>query len=132
VPALIKEWQDLVLEYGFAYGKNGQALWGKTTFHAITTGGPQEAYGPQGYNHFTIRQLLAPLEQTANLCGMKFLAPLVVHRSLSLSTDAEVSPHARIYQAALEALMAGTLDLAAAAKAERLNDLFASDSKETV
>jgi hypothetical protein len=63
---------------------------------------------------------------------MKFLAPLVVHRSLSLSTDAEVSPHARIYQAALEALMAGTLDLAAAAKAERLNDLFASDSKETV
>src|SRR3954466_682289 len=28
-PALLKEWQDLVLEYGFAYGPEGQALGGK-------------------------------------------------------------------------------------------------------
>ncbi|CAH8182184.1 Glutathione-regulated potassium-efflux system ancillary protein KefG [Vibrio aestuarianus] len=25
-PALLKEWQDLVLEYGFAYGQEGTAL----------------------------------------------------------------------------------------------------------
>ncbi|GHD32464.1 NAD(P)H-dependent oxidoreductase [Halioglobus pacificus] len=28
-PAILKEWQDLVLEYGFAYGKDGNALHGK-------------------------------------------------------------------------------------------------------
>lgn len=28
-PAILKEWQDLVLEYGFAYGREGKALHGK-------------------------------------------------------------------------------------------------------
>ncbi len=30
-PAIIKEWQDLVLEFGFAYGPGGTALEGKIT-----------------------------------------------------------------------------------------------------
>jgi len=29
-PALLKEWQDLVLEHGFAYGKGGSKLAGKS------------------------------------------------------------------------------------------------------
>ncbi|MCV5747032.1 NAD(P)H-dependent oxidoreductase, partial [Escherichia coli] len=29
-PAILKEWQDLVLEYGFAYGTEGTELQGKT------------------------------------------------------------------------------------------------------
>ena len=28
-PSIVKEWQDLVLEHGFAYGKTGRALEGK-------------------------------------------------------------------------------------------------------
>lgn len=28
-PSILKEWQDLVLEYGFAYGSSGTALHGK-------------------------------------------------------------------------------------------------------
>ena len=28
-PPILKEWQDLVLEYGFAYGEGGDALAGK-------------------------------------------------------------------------------------------------------
>src|SRR5215212_5654509 len=40
-PALVKEWQDLVLEYGWAYGKGGDKLKGKLTLNAISTGGPQ-------------------------------------------------------------------------------------------
>jgi len=78
-PAILKEWQDLVLEWGFAYGDNGTALRGKKFLTAITTGGPPEAYRREGFNYFTIRELLAPFEQTARLCGMEYLAPFVVH-----------------------------------------------------
>lgn len=38
-PAILKEWCDLVLEYGYAYGQEGTALHGKQWLSAITTGG---------------------------------------------------------------------------------------------
>ena len=125
-PALVKEWLDLVLEYGFAYGEGGDALRGKLMLNAATTGGPQEAYDPSGYNRFTVRQFLAPFDQTAHLCGMRYLAPFVVHRSLAMAGPAEVEPHARQYRGLIEALRDGTLDLDAAARAERVNELLGS------
>ena len=42
-PAILKEWEDLVLEYGFAYGVGGTKLHGKLFLTAITTGAPREA-----------------------------------------------------------------------------------------
>jgi len=78
-PAMIKQWEDLVLEHGWAYGREGNALAGKTMLNAMTAGGPQEAYQTEGYNRYTIRQFLAPFEQTARLCKMHYLPPFVVH-----------------------------------------------------
>lgn len=121
-PALVKEWQDLVLEHGWAYGTDGVALKGKITFNAITTGGPAHAYRADGYNRFRVRELLAPFEQTANLCGMRYLAPFVVHASLRLATDADVAPYARDYRRLLAALAEDRLDLNAAARAESTNE----------
>ena len=43
VPAILKEWQDLVLEHGWAYGHVGNALKSKWFFNALTTGGRREA-----------------------------------------------------------------------------------------
>ena len=45
-PAILKQWQDLVLEYGFAFGKNGTRLHGKLVLTAISTGGPSSAAAP--------------------------------------------------------------------------------------
>jgi glutathione-regulated potassium-efflux system ancillary protein KefG len=78
-PPILKQWQDLVLEHGWAYGSKGKALQGKVMVCALSTGGGAGAYGPEGYNRHTIRELLAPLEQTAALCGMRFLPPWVVY-----------------------------------------------------
>jgi len=78
-PAIMKEWLDLVLEHGFAYGDKGTALRGKRAMTAITTGGPQESYHASGFNRYPIGHLLAPFEQTARLCGMEYLEPFVVH-----------------------------------------------------
>ena len=85
-PAIVKEWFDLVLEHAWAYGSTGKALEGKTTFQALTAGGSQENYSPDGLNLYTIRELTAPFKATANLCGMDWLPPfsvLGIHQGLS-------------------------------------------------
>jgi len=128
-PALVKEWQDLVLEYGWAYGKGGDKLKGKLTLNAISTGGPQFAYRKDGYNRFTMRELLSPFDQTAHLCGMKFLAPFVLHSSLRVETDEHLAPHAEAYRRLLEALRDETLDVERAMKAEKLDELDALISR---
>lgn len=71
-PALLKQWQDLVLEHGWAYGKNGNALIGKRIFNVLTSGGSSKAYQKGGYNRYTIQEYLKPFEQTANLCNMVY------------------------------------------------------------
>jgi glutathione-regulated potassium-efflux system ancillary protein KefG len=119
-PAILKEWQDLVLEHGWAYGTDGDALEGKLLMNAITTGGVEETYCRQGSNHYTMRELLAPVEQTARLCGMEFLPPFVVHGTHSL-TEREIDGHASDYRRTLEALRDGHLDVERVSGLVRLN-----------
>jgi glutathione-regulated potassium-efflux system ancillary protein KefG len=120
-PAILKEWQDLVLEHGWAYGSLGHALDGKIVMNVITTGGKEIAYHTEGKNHFTIRQLLAPLEQTANLCRMIFLAPFVVHGTHSI-TEAEIDKYRGDYREMVTALRENRVDIDQAHRASRIND----------
>jgi glutathione-regulated potassium-efflux system ancillary protein KefG len=110
---------DLVLEHGWAYGSKGRALVGKTLMTALTTGGGEAAYHHEGRNRHTLRELLAPVEQTARLCGMRWLPPFVVYGTHRL-TPAEVERAADEYARVLEALRDGALDLDAIAGAPRL------------
>jgi len=79
-PALLKKWLDDVFSYNFAYGAEGDKLKGKDLFLSFTVGGPEESYDPLGYNHFTVEQLIHPLQQTAYLAGMNFRPPVYTHR----------------------------------------------------
>ena len=78
-PALLKEWIDLVLERGFAYGRGGTALAGKELLQAVSAGGPKSAYGPDGYHFYSLAEFLRPFERTASLCNMKYLDPFVIY-----------------------------------------------------
>lgn len=106
-PAIMKEWIDLVLEYGFAYGEGGDRLRGKSWVHALTTGGPEDSYRQGGYNRYSIPQFLAPLEQTAELCGMRFLPPFVAYGTLRADPRREVPEICDRYEAMLRALVVG-------------------------
>jgi len=105
-PAILKEWQDLVLEHGWAYGSRGTALRGKRLLCAISTGGREAAYRRDGFNRFTIRELLAPIEQTAFLCGVEFLPPFVVHGTHAMSDD-EIVAQAALWRRSVEVLRDG-------------------------
>ena len=117
-PSLVKEWEDLVLEHGFAYGRGGAALKGKTMMLAVTAAGPRDAYTRRGYQRYAIRTFLTPLEQTAHLCDMTFPAPYVLYSSLNAPADGLVEPHAEGYQRLLEALRDDRYDFASVADAD--------------
>lgn len=124
-PAILKQWQDLVLEYGFAYGKNATKLHGKLVLTAISTGGPSSAYQREGYNYFTVRELLAPFEQTVRLCGMTYLPPFVVPGVLWMQDQEELSTYGSVYRRALEALRDNALDLSDVMRLDTLNQAMA-------
>lgn len=115
-PALVKEWLDLVWEHGFAYGHQGDRLKGKILQLAVTTGGPQEAYRPEGYQHYELRTFLTPFEQAARLAQMRFLAPYVLHGALR----ADPASHAQGFLRLMTALRDERLDLMAAETADIL------------
>jgi len=120
-PAILKEWQDLVLEHGFAYGSRGTALHGKIFFNALTAGGLEAAYRAEGYNHFTIRELLHPIEQTAVLCGMTYLPPFAIFGARTAVEEGRTSQHVADWTRVLEALRDDQLDIAVAQDLPQLN-----------
>lgn len=105
-PPLLKEWMDRVLEHGFAYGEGGDALHGKHFLQVLTTAGNESRYRHGGLNHFTMRELLRPFEQSAHLCGLVTHAPLVAHGVRNLTDDA-LQTFAQRYRMLIEELTAG-------------------------
>jgi glutathione-regulated potassium-efflux system ancillary protein KefF len=96
MPPLMKLWLDEVLAFGWAYGPGGRAVAGKDLWLVATTGGPQESYRPDSYNRYFFDAFLPPYEQTAALCGMRFLPPLMLHGAHRASAD-DVAAHARTF-----------------------------------
>ncbi len=119
-PAILKEWIDLVLEHGWAFGQDGHALRGKILLNAITTGSPPEAYQADGNNRYPIRRLLLPFEQTANLCGMRYLAPFCV-QGVFAAEHATLDRAVEEYGAVLNALCQDGIDLDRAESAEMMS-----------
>lgn len=77
-PPLLKQWLDLVLQHGWAYGRNGDQLKDKKVMHIISSGGTFEAYSAAGKNRYTYMELLRPFELTYKLCGMHQLPPYII------------------------------------------------------
>ena len=122
-PAIVKEWMDLVLEHGWAYGKQGNALKDKYTFQAISTGADESTYYEDGANGFTLDSLTSPFHATVTLCKMKKLPPFLVngvHRGMAKDKLAE---HTKCYQNLLAKLSDDSTDIDAAISSGLLNNI---------
>ncbi len=93
---LMKLWVDEVLSFGWAYGPGGTALRGKDVWLVASTGGPQDSYRPDSYNRYFFEAFLPPYEQTAALCGMRFIPPMAIHGAHRV-TEAELVEQAHVY-----------------------------------
>ncbi|MDP9043612.1 MAG: NAD(P)H-dependent oxidoreductase [Pseudomonadota bacterium] len=96
MPPLMKLWLDEVLSFGWAYGPGGTALRGKDLWLVVTTGGPADAYRADGDNGYAFSAFLPPYQQTATLCGMRFLPPLVLHGAHRVE-EADLAAHLEHY-----------------------------------
>lgn len=105
-PAIIKQWQDLVLEHGWAYGHTGTALRGKRLGNVITAGAQQAAYQQEGWHRYPLEEFLLPFKQMAMLCNMLYLPPFVVYGTHQMD-NSSINEHAVSYKQYLEQLRDG-------------------------
>lgn len=122
-PAIFKEWQDLVLEHGWAYGSKGQALQGKHFFNVVTTGAPKSSFQKDGMQGHTVREFLSPFSQMAKLCGMTSLPPFVVH-GMHVVEDERNCQHQNRYHHLLQLFADNKVDIEQIQKMEYLNELI--------
>lgn len=126
-PALIKEWIDLVLEHGFAYGSGGDKLSGKMFMNVISAAGPQEAYQPEGYQHYPLRTFLTPLEQTARLCHMRYLAPYALFSALDVDGKNVLKNHIDGYRSLINAICGDVFDIQRSLEVEIITSATVND-----
>lgn len=86
-PALLKQYLDDVLTYGWAYGSNGTALRGKDLLIAVSPGGDAGKYTQEGEVGFSVDELLSPFHATSNLIRTNYLAPFITAGTMSISTQ---------------------------------------------
>lgn len=122
-PAILKEWFDLVLQHGFAYGLKGHNLEGKQVLSIISTGGNKEVYCKEGRNHFTINEFLVPFKQSAILCGMEYLPPYVIYGSHTLNNP-DIEKQTTKYKKLLTGLRDGNWGSDQIESAQYFNDIL--------
>lgn len=127
-PALIKQWLDLVLEHGWAYGHHGNAVRGKRLMCAISCGSDRGAYAPGGDNQYPLNQFLLPFRQTAAFCGMTWLPPFVAYGN-HWNAAASLEAYAASYAAVLGALATDQLPPASLEAIEHVNDILPSATR---
>jgi glutathione-regulated potassium-efflux system ancillary protein KefF len=111
-PPLMSLWFEKVLARGWAYGKGGTALHGKSCLWVPTTGGDLSAYRAGGMHGHTFDQFIPPIEQTARFCGMSWLPPLVLHGSHHAS-DEQLEERGKEYRRCLSSFLASQPQMSA-------------------
>ena len=90
MPAILKQWFDVVFQYQFAYGSNGDKLKNKNFVPSFKVGAPENEYHTLREHHFRIYEFCKNLEQTAYYARMNYIDPIYFHgTSLSAGYTAD-------------------------------------------
>lgn len=121
-PSLLKEWQDVVLTHGFAYGSTGNALYNKQFLCAVSAGGSQKSYRSSGMFQYNLRSALSPLEMTCNLVGMDFIPPFALYSAAASVNNGALTQHLQQWRQLILALTQDRFDIRKAQKYEFINN----------
>ncbi|MCU7837108.1 MAG: NAD(P)H-dependent oxidoreductase [gamma proteobacterium symbiont of Taylorina sp.] len=105
VPALLKQWQEMVLSRQFLLGDgdHGCALQGKSAMAVVTAGHKHQSYQQGGEDNYNVEEFLRPLEQLSVHCGMHYHSPLILHQAHKAS-ETELTQFSRLYSQRIEQL----------------------------
>ncbi len=86
-PAILKKWFDDILLPGFAYARGGDKLLNKEFMVVTTVGAMEEGYRAGGFNHYTIDELLRPIQQLTYYVKAKYIPPYPIYESVFISPE---------------------------------------------
>ncbi|SFS63208.1 NAD(P)H-dependent oxidoreductase [Paenibacillus sp. BC26] len=86
-PTLLKRWFDTVLQYGWAYGPDGSKTAGKEIGVAISTYGSEASYQPDGFNRYTLEEILRPIDALAHFISASYLPHFALSDVSNLSDE---------------------------------------------
>lgn len=95
-PSLLKEWFDIVLEYGFAHGGNYK-LKDKSFAVAISCGGGEEDFCERGKDKKTVEEFLFPFAITANYIKMKYKKAFISYKTESTLSEDILNKYTKDY-----------------------------------
>lgn len=99
-PPLLKQWLDDVLTYGWSHGGEKQALRDKKLMLAVSLGGPESAYQPDGAAGHRVGQYLLSFETISSYLNMQYIKPFITGGSANISEE-EIAAQAERYKAVL-------------------------------
>jgi len=97
-PPLLKKWSDDVLEFGWAFGPNGDKLKGKEWVNATSTGASEEKFQGGGFHNATISELFKPFQTASHFVNMIYLPAFALYGVGELS-ETDVAASAKKYLA---------------------------------
>lgn len=103
-PSILKEWQDLVLEYGFAYGRGGDQLAGKGFGQIVSAGSAEEQYTKRGEKGASLSEMFSPFRGVARLCQMHYIPPMVLYEAAAALRDGRLESFENAYRDYLNAM----------------------------
>lgn len=99
-PPLLKQWLDDVLTYGWSHGGETQALRDKQLMLAVSLGGAESAYQPDGAAGHTVGEYLLSFETISGYLGMNYIKPFITGGSVTI-TDEEIAAQVEQYKTVL-------------------------------
>ncbi len=99
-PPLLKQWLDDVLTYGWSHGGETQALRDKQLMLAVSLGGAESAYQPDGAAGHTVGEYLLSFETISGYLGMNYIKPFITGGSATI-TDEEIAAQVEQYKTVL-------------------------------
>lgn len=99
-PSLLKQWLDDVLTFGWSHGGEKQALSDKKLMLAVSLGGAESAYQPDGAAGHTVGEYLLSFETISSYLNLHYMKPFITGGSATISDD-EIAAQAERYKSVL-------------------------------
>lgn len=103
-PPLLKQYQDEVFLFNFAYGPEGTKLHDKKFAIATTVGSLEDDYSEEGSNQYTLETLLSPFIATFNYIGAQYKGYFAQYGTVNHATNAELIEGSKRYIEFVKAL----------------------------